>query len=184
MRRSEERFRYEHHFKVFTRRQPSWLCGRAFSPTNVELLALCICVTLAVTNSRVSHWCAGPLTVLPAEASAPRWITASRVLASCLDFNERRRWTCWKQRKCTFPYHWPDSVVDGFVETTAWSLPEVLSCAGKNARFYLPKEPCTPQSDCWGVFLATFNDSNAAQLRSSVWMLCHVVETVFRTFCR
>lgn len=177
MQRSEERFRYERHFKVFTQRQPSWLCGRAFSPTNVELLALCICVTLAVTNSRVSHWCAGPLTLLPAEASAPRWITASRVLASCLDFNERRRWTCWKQRKCTFPYHWPDSVVDGFVETTAWSLPEVLSCAGKNARFYLPK-------DCWGVLLATFNDSNAAQLRSSVWMLCHVVETVFRTFCR
>lgn len=155
MRRSEERFRCERHFKVFTRRQPSWLCGRAFPPpppTNVELLALCICVTLAVTNSRVSHWCAGPLTLLPAEASALHyWITESRVLASCSDFNERRRWTCRKRRKCTFPYHWPDSVVGRFVETTAWSLPEVLSCAGKNARFYLPMEPSKPQSDCSGV---------------------------------
>lgn len=32
MRRSEERFRCERHFKVFTRRQPSWLCGRAPAP--------------------------------------------------------------------------------------------------------------------------------------------------------
>lgn len=146
---------------MFTQTQAPQSRGRTLSPTNVKLSALCVCVTLAVTNSRVSHRRAGPLTLVPAELGTTL-DHSKQVSPSCSDLNECRSRTPWKHRKCTFPYQGPDCLLAAREFITCWRKCNILLADGfQRASVWLLR--------C--VLSQSLSHYSAVRLRSVLWML-------------